>query len=377
MFIVFTISAYAATVDLDGFVWGLSSDGETAVLKEYKGTATSLNLPSTYNGKSYDIGVAAFQGNTNLETITTGNNVINIADYAFDGCTNLKSVIFGTRVASIGTYAFRGCENLYKTIFLANTVPMMTSYTFSSLSGRRSYVANGNYDVVATKYNLGTLKIFDFLSSMFEVNGVRYAPVVPNERTCEAIDCSYTQSEAVVNIGEYISYKGIQMKVLEINPYCFYGNNYVNSVDLSFKGNIGEYAFMNNGSIATITLSNEGVVAGSAFRNCKNLQTAEISNKGDIGEYAFGHCTNLQTAIISNEGSIGSYAFQYCTGLESVELNSSVTNILDHAFYRSFSEVSKGTVTISNSGIIGEYAFADCAGLSHATITSNVTGVSY
>ena len=93
---------------------------------------------------------------------------------------------------------------------------------------------------------------------MFEVDGVKYVPVSPSERTCDAIDCVYDSSAENVHIGETVSYKGISLKVLQMKPYACYGNSYIKNLHLSLKGDIVEYTFSHCVSLQTATLG-EGI----------------------------------------------------------------------------------------------------------------------
>lgn len=354
---VYAVSSIESVGD---FVWGLAQDDDRAILIKYNGSATSLILPDNYSGKSFDIGPDAFKDDTTIETVTTGNNAVNIYESAFYGCANLKSVIFGTRLASIDKNAFSGCRKLAKTIFLANTVPSIQPSAFDSFSNssnppkRRIYVSNDNYYSSPNSARiLGTLVKYSYLSSMFEVDGVRYVIVSPTERTCAAIDCTYDSKNTIVNIGEYVSYRGIQMKVLEVAPFCFYDNDYVTSVDLSFNGNLGEYAFYDNDSAVNVSLQNGGYVGNNAIYDCDNLKTSTISNNGYIGSEAFAYCPNL----------------------ESAEIASPATDVYEKAFYQSFTNTDDGIVQLSNNGYIGISAFANCPGIAKATITETVLNI--
>ena len=58
------------------------------------------------------IGAYAFQGCTNLTSVTIGNRVTSLGNCAFSGCTSLTSVIIPNNVTSIGTDAFNSCSSL-------------------------------------------------------------------------------------------------------------------------------------------------------------------------------------------------------------------------------------------------------------------------
>jgi hypothetical protein len=73
-------------------------------------------IPETvyYNDKAYSvtkIGDLAFDGCTDLTSVTIGNSVTEIGRLAFDGCTGLTEVTIPNSVTSIGDYAFKSCSD--------------------------------------------------------------------------------------------------------------------------------------------------------------------------------------------------------------------------------------------------------------------------
>jgi hypothetical protein len=343
---------------------------------------TSITIPNSVTS----IGEYAFDGCSGLTSVTIPNSVTSIGGYAFSGCTGLtsvtipnsvksigdsfyntklKSVTIGSGVLSIGTYAFRydsssGAKPV-KVIWLTNTPP--TNY--SDAAGTVNYVANNQYTKLSNK------TVYPFLSSMFEVDGVKYVPVSPSERTCDAIDCTYNSSAENIHIGNTVSNKGISLTVKEVKPYSFYENIFIKDVNLSFGGNIGSYAFYGCTGINTATVSNQGNIGNYAFQGCTGINTATVSNQGNIGSYAFQGCTGINTATVSNQGNIGDYAFQDCTGINTATI-SNQGNIGDYAFQGC---TGINTATISNQGNIGDYAFQNNTGMTTATLGESITSI--
>ena len=238
---------------------GVTSIGDYAFY--YCSSLTSINIPEGVTR----IGSSAFEGCSRLTSITLSEGVTSIGSYAFYGCSSLYSVTIGSGVLSIGNDAFSTPE---KVIWLTNTPP--TGYT--NANGSINYVANDLYT------SLSNVKVYPYLSSMFEVEGVKYVPVSPSERTCHAIDCAYDNVAESINIGETTSFKGVAMKVTEVMPYTFYGNNHIKEVSVSHLGHIGDYAFYNCDSIKSLDISNVGYVGDEAFRGCGALETAIVAN---------------------------------------------------------------------------------------------------
>ena len=225
---------------------------------------TNVVIPNSMT----NIGTHTFYGCSSLQSVIIGNGITSIPDYVFGTNNNLKSLTIGSSVLSIGDRAFVydygwGSNNHapVKTIWLTNTPP--TGYK-NAAGLEVNYVANELY----TSLNKKT--VYSFLSSLFEVDGVKYVPVSPSDRTCDAIDCLYDEDAESIHIGKTVTNKGIALTVEQVHPYAFYGNMYVKDVDLSFDGNVGNYAFY----------------------GCKNVNNAVIKNTGYLGDNAFSSITD-------------------------------------------------------------------------------------
>ncbi len=81
----------------------------------------------------------AFDGFTNLKTVTIADTVTNIGDGAFYNCTGLTNVFFSTtsQLVTIGNEAFRDCTKLTGGVYLSNTVKTIGNGAFrnAKLSG--------------------------------------------------------------------------------------------------------------------------------------------------------------------------------------------------------------------------------------------------
>jgi hypothetical protein len=165
----------------------------------------------TYMGSSSN---PVFYGCSSLTTLNIGNNVQNILSYAFSGCSRLTSVTIPNSVTSIGELAFYGCYSL-ESVTIGTGVLSINSYIFSGhlpakviwltntppsgywyAAGTTNYVANDLYTSLSNK------TVYKYLSSMFVVDGVKYVPVSPSERTCDAIDCLYDKNAENITLGK-------------------------------------------------------------------------------------------------------------------------------------------------------------------------------
>ena len=172
------------------------------------------------------------------------------------------------------------------------------------MKGGIHYVANNLYTDLLNK------KVYPYLSSIFEVNGVKYVPVSPSERTCDALDCIYIGDPYEVKINKKVKYKGIDMTVREINPYTAYECANIKKAYIDINGSIGN----------------------NAFSHCVNLSAVDIAKVEDIGNNAFSNCTNLVSVDIKAGNSIGKRAFYACSSLKNFTFGSGLQSIGQEAF---------------------------------------------
>lgn len=178
-----------------------------------------------------------------------------------------------------------------------------------------NYVANDLYTSLSNK------TVYPFLSSMFEVNGVKYVPVSMSDRTCDAIDCAYASIVDDITIGATVEYKGVQLNVNQIKPYTLYGNTYVKNLIIDWSGDIPKYAFSQCSSLQTVTLGGDVTDIGQyAFSGCSKLEGFDIPHTVTVvGKYAFSGCTSLpKITIPQSVTKINDYVFNNCTALKDV-----------------------------------------------------------
>ena len=149
--VVFSTSALAYDVEIDGICYNLNSEGKTAevtfVDKNYSGEVV---IPSsiTSKGKEYtvtSIGYRAFSDCSRLTSVTIPNSVTSIGRYAFTNCKGLTSVTIPNSVTSIGECAFSYCSKLENVYCYAEKVPSTDASAFEG-----SYIEYSTLHVIGS-----------------------------------------------------------------------------------------------------------------------------------------------------------------------------------------------------------------------------------
>ena len=392
------ISAFAYTTIWQDSIQYVLCDDLTAYVNDANKEITTANIPEKimYKGKDYSvtrISQGAFYNCSLLVSVVIPNSVTEIRDKTFYNCFNLESVTIGSGVQSIDETAFIYRSSYddvvfserdicpHKVIWLGNTSPE----GYENVNGIYNYVSNDSFT------GLSNTKVYPFLSSMFEKDGIKYVPVNPSERTCDAIDCAYDTTAANINIGETVNYKGVELAVNDIRPYTCYYNKYIKSVKIDYGGAIGSRAFYNCDSISSVDIATTKI-GNAAFGGCEAITTAIITAK-TIDAFAFAYSATKFPAkfeinadtIESNAFSgsravteakitaktIGAYAFAESATQNPARFEIKADKIANNAF-TGCSKLEDAMLGESLKSIGGS-AFKDCASLKGITIPDSVT----
>ncbi len=276
----------------EGLAFVSNGDGTCYVSGIGTCTDTDVRIPpvSPEGDKVTGIGDDAFNGCTDLISVTIPDGVKSIGDSAFSECTSLENIMIPDSVTSIGVYAFSGC-----TALVTLTIP-----------GSVTIIEEGSFSQCASLTNI------IIPDKVTRIHGFAFE------------DC--------VGLTDII----IPDNVTSIEDSAFEGCTGLTSVMLGdHVASIGEGAFNGCAGLTSIAFPNSmWAIGDAAFGGCKGLTSITFGNRlTSIGEGTFYGCTGLTNITIpASVTSIGAGAFNSCTGLTSVIVPESVTSIGGYTF---------------------------------------------
>ena len=399
--VVFSTSASAYDVEIDGIYYNLISEGKTAEVtyggEEYSGEVV---IPSsiTVEGQEYpvaSIGISAFYDCRELRSINIPNSVTSIEDGAFSGCSGLEDIIIVNdmfvllpetysghysipeNISQIIGGAFDNCTGL-TSVTIPNSVTSIRKAAFESCTGLTSITIPNSVTSIGdwafegctglTSVTIGNSVTSIGFFAFYGCSGLT-SITIPNSvtsigdsafRDCSGLT-SVTIGNSVTSIGNEafhccssLTSITIPNSVTSIGEFTFHGCSSLTSVTIPNSVTSIEYGtFMGCSGLTSITIPNSVTSIGTeAFYGCSGLTSVTIPNSvTSIGNYAFHGCSSLTSITIPNSvKSIGNFAFSGCSGLTSITIPNSVTSI-------------------------GNYAFMDCSGLKSVTIPNSVTSI--
>lgn len=362
---LFTLSASAEVVEIDGISYNLISKGNIAEVTGNNHYSGDVVIPETvtYNAVTYSVTTImknAFTG-CSLNSIEIPSSITKICQEAFYNgkaisvkikdlaawCNINFESYFKTNPLSTASHLFLNDEEIHDLV-IPDGVKTITSHAFYYFSGLTSVKIPSSVTSIGTEcfaYCLGikTIEIGD--------NTSQEAATVLGGRAF--YKCDNLNSAILGN------------NIVEIGRNAFDGCKSLQSIVIpnSVK-TMGSHAFLGCESLESVQLSeNLKSIEWASFSSCDSLKSITIPDGVEfLGESAFGNCKNLtKVKLPSNLKKIDWCVFQYCTSLTSIDIPDNTHTIYRLAFIGC---TNLKTVTLGKSmkDIYGG-AFAECPAL--------------
>ncbi len=420
---------------IEGVRYALKGEVATVAPQPKNIDSQTIIRPSvTYKGTSYavtTIAAHAFEGNSNLVSVTIPSSVTNMGSQPFYGCNRLtiycgkeskpsnwnsnwnysRPVVWnylsnettdgGQIFATIDGIRYALIDDKAEVSFQAGSsasveIPSTVTYkgvTYSVFSIREDAFLNctslESIKIPASIANIG-MNAFDGCTNLSSIE-------IPASITGIG---SYAFNGclrlAIVNyLGTIDQWAQINFHNAYANPWYVAGKLYINEqlvteVNLTSATQIGNYAFFSCSLLTNVTIpATVGTIGVGAFRDCTNLTNVVMA--GDVTEIstdAFLGCTSLESITIpASVTRIGSFAFSSCNSLKKVNYLGTIDQWAQIAFSdESANPLYYGASLYLNDVLvtdakltattIGKYAFYNCQSLTSLEIAASVTGIS-
>ena len=359
-------------------LWTYTTDSEgNATITGYKGSASSIAIPSTIDGYTVTkIGSGALKG-ANIRSVTMPDNIVEIENWAFANCTNLVNVTLSKGLIEIENDCFNNCTKLNNVEIPASLTKYESWYgsqggPFARCSSLKNVTfESGTTTIVQSLFYYCTgLETIDIPDTVTEIGAgaFRYCTNLKNVSIPDSVTIIRNRAFADCTALDTIS---IPDSVTEIENWAFANCTNLVNVTLS-KGLIeiendcfNNCTKLNNVEIPASLTKYESWYGsqGGPFAKCSSLKNVTFeSGTTTIVRSLFYYCTGLETIDIPDTVTeIGAWAFENCTNLKTVTIPDSVTKIDDSAFYR---DTGLTEIKIPDSVTsMGENIFSGCTSL--------------
>ena len=296
-------------------------------------------------------------------------SVTSIGEHAFEGCTQLATVTIGANITNIGSESFHNCPNLNFVELFANEPPFLNPFAFDVPYDFDVMVPSQALDAYEHQLNWTRVTFVHFgpIISYTEQGSTLYYCLDESEHTAMVVYPNYPRGNVS---GPWAGYTKPTGNVVIPNRISYDGQYYNVT-------KIGRRALQNCTGIDNITIGeNIAEIAGSAFKGCMfstihfdatncTSMSYYLTPSLLVNEYysVFHDCRSTLTHVYigNNVTNIPAYAFARLFRLYAISLPSSVVSIGEGAF-RNCTEMYSVDLS-SNLETIGNYAFEGCTGI--------------
>ena len=257
-----------------------------------------------------EIGVRAF-AETNVEEVTLPENLSSIGHHAFYN-SKIRQITIPSRVAVIPASAFEGCSDLASVTFIDRTVEIgeRAFYNCASLSDITLSTSIDKIGAYAF-YNCSSIEQLNFPANLNEIGAYAFYG-------CRSLDEIDIKNVTTLGAHAFENCKEMQSVVLShelsaIPDYAFAGDSGITQITV------------NGVESPNVTVRiPDGVtkIGEHAFDGCSGFESIYLSNDLEtIGRYAFALNSSLRVLYIpAGVQQLSAYCFQDCTNLAFVYL---------------------------------------------------------
>ena len=287
-------------------------DGEgNLTITGFLSDATEIVIPATYQGNPIvKIDDFAFDGNTNVTSVTMPDSITVVFMAAFRDCTNLQHVVFSENLRTIGSYAFAGCTSLEE-INLPDSLMYLQDFCFHGCSSLTEITIPDSVRQIPT----GAFYECSSVESLSIGKGVNYI-----HWNCPLTFESNLQSITVDPANT--TYAGINNCLVELSSHKL--------ILACAKSTIpadGSVTRIASNAFSDFTPDDTTLIVPAAVNFIEGMSFSyagyeTIIVKGPIEnlmDYTFAHNESLKEVVLPNTiTEIGSYVFEGCTNLERI-----------------------------------------------------------
>ncbi|MBE6534120.1 MAG: leucine-rich repeat domain-containing protein [Ruminococcaceae bacterium] len=288
-------------------------------------TKNSAITRCTVNEKTVAICNNAFEGCSQLETLSIPNTVKSIGSKAFYGCDAVQEINVPEGVSYIGMETFRGCKSLKK-IAIPSTVTNIGSSAFFGCTSLETvtFAANSTLAGIenAAFYNCKKIKEINIPKSVIYIGDDKTYNKTADSvfNGCDSLEkVTFEEGSKLEKIGNYVFSGCTKLSSITLpDTLTYLGTSSFTSTAITAitipngVTNIGEKAFYGCASLKTVTLgSNLNKISKEAFAGCEDLNNLIIPESvTTISKGAFANCNSLTSVTFKNVKNWHNYAKQ-------------------------------------------------------------------
>ena len=291
----------------------------------------------------------AFQNMASLTNVTfASNNVTRIGAQAFQGCSNLATISLPSSVSYIGTSAFQDCSKL-------NTINLQNVSYIGDRAFKNAFkdIPTSSVEVNVEKANYVGANAFENTSGLKTIN-------FANNTVLQTVAASAFYNSGITSLD-----LSQATKLLTINNSAFQGCSSLTEVKVPKSLT----------SFGTTT-SGSSTATSSIFNGCTSLTTIDLSSTQvtQLPDSLFNGCSSLSNVKLpAGLTQIGLNAFAGATSLKTIDIPAGLTTLGGSAFSGSgltTIDLSATKVTTIQGG-----TFENAAGLTSVNLPAGITEI--